>query len=166
MSSSTIVRSRACAFSKTTLWSFRSWPMVSKCFFTLSPIGITRSSAPSCSAIVMALFFVRSVVPKQGMVTATMFLRGSEQRSMALAQASMTSVESTPPETPITGRQQFVYCMRLMRPSAWMVRQRSANSPRSPSGTKGSRFMRRVSAVSACSSSQKQWSAPRQLIPS
>ena len=105
--------------------------------------------------MVTALFLVRSVVPKQGMVTATMFCLGSPTLSMAWAQASMTRVESTPPETPMTGRQQFVYSMRFMRPVAWMSRQRAANSAMPSSGTKGSRFIRRVIFVSALSSPQE-----------
>ena len=41
-----------------------------KCCMTLSPMSMTRTVAPSCSDTMMALDFVRSVVPKHGMVTA------------------------------------------------------------------------------------------------
>ena len=64
------VRSRACEFSYTTLRFSGSWPMSLKCCMTLSPMSMTRTVAPSCSDTMMALDFVRSVVPKHGMVTA------------------------------------------------------------------------------------------------
>ena len=45
---------------------------------------------------------VRLVVPKQGMVTAVMSVRGRPSKSMALAVMSRAKVESSPPDSPTT----------------------------------------------------------------
>ena len=82
MSMSTWVRSRAWPFSKVTEWSSMDWPMSLKCTFTASPMSMRFRVAPSRWASSTALSRVRSVVPKQGMVTAMMSLAGRSSSFM------------------------------------------------------------------------------------
>lgn len=49
-----------------------------------------------------ALLYVISVVPKPGIVTHIMFSLGSDNISIALTATRSASVESSPPEIPIT----------------------------------------------------------------
>ena len=76
ISMSTWVRSRACPFSKVTSWLSMLWPMSWKWDLTLLPMSMIFSVAPIRSASTSALERVRSVVPKQGMVTAMISVAG------------------------------------------------------------------------------------------
>ncbi|KAF5083545.1 hypothetical protein DSECCO2_87970 [anaerobic digester metagenome] len=72
--------------------------------------------APSRSAKITALFFVRSVVPKQGMVTATMSVMGRSSIFRARPVISTASVESSPPDRPTTAVFAPVCSSRCLRP--------------------------------------------------
>ena len=67
-----------------------------------SGISTVRRVAPIRSARMTALFLVRSVVPKQGIVTAKISVLGRPRRSAVFAATKSASVESKPPEMPIT----------------------------------------------------------------
>ena len=138
-SMSTWVRSRAWAFSYVTSWSSMDWPMSRKWLFTDSPMGMVRSVAPIRSARRTALFRVRSVVPKQGMVMAMMSLAGRPSIPMARAVISRARVESRPPERPTTAVRAPVCSSRFFSPRAAMVRISWHRSARSAafSGMKG-----------------------------
>ena len=156
MSMSTWVRSRAWPFSKVTEWSSMDWPMSLKWTFTASPMSMRFRVAPRRSASSMALSRVRSVVPKQGMVTAMMSLAGRSSSFMATAVMRMARVESRPPDRPTTAVLARVCSRRLVRPRAAIFRislHRSARSPAS-SGTKGLGETYRVSLVLPSSSSK------------
>ena len=73
--------------------------------------------------------------------------------STAFAATRSASVESSPPEMPITNDLQPVCRRRFFKPSAWIVRISSHLRARSPqsSGTKGSGANARVRAVSPTS---------------
>ena len=86
---------------------------------------MTRTSAPICSATMMALDLVRLEVPKQGRVQATTLVEGRPIFFTAMAQTITHSVESTPPEMPTTQWSSPAYCIRLMRPETWMSSIRS-----------------------------------------
>ena len=100
MSIKICVRSRACEFSKVTLYSFGSCPISRKCCCTASTIGILRKGMPSKPARCSALLRVRAVVPKPGIVTVTIPARSRPRISKARMITSSPSVESSPPERP------------------------------------------------------------------
>ena len=97
-----------------------------------------------------ALFFVRLVVPKQGMVTATMSVMGRSSIFMARPVISTAKVESRPPERPTTAVFAPVCSSRCLRPRDAMSRISRHRASRSslPSGTKGWGATYRVRVVS------------------
>ena len=76
--------------------------MSAKCRFTASVILTSLKLTPYASASFSAFDFVLFVVPKQGIVTAVMPLRSSLRRSKACTVTIKASVESSPPDKPIT----------------------------------------------------------------
>ena len=112
------------------------------------------SVAPIRSASSSALDFVRAVVPKQGMVTATMSLAGRFSIPMARAVTSRARVESSPPERPTTAVLAPVCSSRFFRPREAIRRISSHRSarPAASSGTKGDGETYRVSRVSSTGS--------------
>ena len=156
---STWVRSRAWAFSKVTSWSSMLWPISRKWLRTVSPMGMVWRVAPMRSARSAALFLVRSVVPKQGMVTAMMSLAGRWSIPMARAVISRARVLSRPPERPTTAVFAPVCSSRFFRPRAAMVRISSHRPARSASfsGIKGVGETYRVSLVSQGVNSAQAW---------
>ena len=86
---------------------------------------------------------VRLVVPKPGMVMATMPARGRSRMSKALAVTSSASVESSPPETPIVTWRTPVCFSRLASAVDWMAEDLAAvlarRRQRVETGTKGVR---------------------------
>ena len=139
MSMRTWVRSRAWPFSKVTSWSDMDWPMSSKWTFTARPMSMVFRVQPSRSARSTALDLVRSVVPKQGMVTAMMSVAGRWSICMATAVMRTARVESSPPESPTTAVLAPVCSSRFLRPRAATYKislHRSARSALS-AGTKG-----------------------------
>ena len=87
----------------------------------------------------MALVFVRSVVPKQGMVTQMIPRLSRLSMSKALTVTRSASVESRPPEMPMTAVLQLMWRSLCFRPRAWSVRISSLLEARSSesSGTNG-----------------------------
>ena len=65
-------------------------------------MSISRSVTPIASHIFTAFDFVRFVVPKHGIVTATISVIGLPSSFIALAHTRSASVLSSPPEIPIT----------------------------------------------------------------
>ena len=128
--------------------------MSAKCRFTESVISTVRKSTPSSRQSVSALDLVRTVVPKQGMVTAMTSRRGRPSRSVVRTMHSSARQESNPPEMPTTSFFARAACIRVASPSACMVRISSQRRLRSAlsSGTKGCGSIRRVSTVSTGSS--------------
>ena len=82
---------------------------------------------------------MRSVVQKQGMVTAMMSLAGRSSSRMATAVMSTARVESSPPDSPTTTAAARVCSMRFFSPKAAILRISSHRSarPAASSGTKG-----------------------------
>ena len=128
--------------------------MSAKCWRTASTMLTSRSVAPSASAMTVALPCVRSVVPKPGMVTAMMPERSIPRMSKARAQTSSASVESSPPDTPMTAVCECVCASLFARPCAWIASTSSQRSLRleTLAGTKGCAFTRRVRRVSRTAS--------------
>ena len=127
-----------------------SWPISLKWLRTEAEMSTVRRVAPICSARMTALFFVRSVVPKQGMVTATISVMGRSSIFMASPVMSTASVESRPPERPTTAVLAPVCSSRCLRPRDAMSKISRHRASRSslPSGTKGWGATYRVSFVS------------------
>ena len=126
-----------------------SWPMSLKWLRTEAEISTVLRVAPMRSARMTALFFVRSVVPKQGMVTAMISVMGRSSIFIARPVMSTARVESRPPERPTTAVLAPVCSSRCFRPreaSSKISRQRSSRSSLS-SGTKGMGATYRVSLV-------------------
>ena len=117
---------------------------------TLAEISTVFSTAPIRSARITALFLVRSVVPKQGIVTAMMSVMGRSSIFMARPVTSTASVESSPPESPTTAVLAPVCRSLCFKPREAMRRISRHRSSRSsfPSGTKGMGATYRVSFVS------------------
>ena len=65
-----------------------------------------------------ALLYVRSVVPKHGIVTERIFSLGIPNKSNALAVTRSASVESSPPEIPTTALFTPVWARRFFKPIA------------------------------------------------
>lgn len=85
-----------------------------------------------------ALLRVLSVVPNPGMVTARMSDAGRPRSRQARAQMSRASVESSPPEMPITSRWTRACSILLAIPAVWMEMISSQRSSRcSGTGRKG-----------------------------
>jgi hypothetical protein len=76
--------------------------MSAKCCFTAAPIGTVRNVTPSASANFSAFDRVRPLVPKPGIVTANAIDLGNPARSNPFNITSRASVESNPPDKPIT----------------------------------------------------------------
>ena len=148
------VRSRAWAFSYVTEWSFSSWSMSAKCWRTAFVMLTSRSVAPRASARTSELPCVRSVVPKPGMVTATMPEWSMPRMSKARAVTSRASVESSPPDTPMTAALERVCAMRFARPYDWIESTSSQRALRcaASDGTNGCGSTQRVSSVGSASS--------------
>ena len=146
---STWVRSRAWLFSKVTSWSSMDWPMSLKCCRTAAPMSMRLRVAPSRSASSTALSRVRSVVPKQGMVTAIMSLAGRSIMRMATLVMRMARVESNPPDRPTTAACAPLCSMRFLRPSAArrMISSQCSLHSVPSSGTKGRGLTWRVRVV-------------------
>ena len=96
------VLSRACAFSYVTSCTLISCPISRKWIVTASLILISSNVAPNFFVKFTALLYVRSVVPKQGIVTATIFFLSRPIISNARTVTSKARVESNPPEIPMT----------------------------------------------------------------
>ena len=113
-------------------------------------ISTSFKEAPSFFVSVQALVYVRSVVPKQGMVTAVISDGDRPSREKAREVTSSASVESRPPEIPMTALLQPVCSSRFFRPMAWMVKISSQRFRRSScrDGTKGAGSMNRSSSRS------------------
>lgn len=94
--------------------------MSAKCRRQHSEMGISRSSTPRRRHMVTALSCVLSVVPKPGIVTARMSEAGRFSARQAREQMSRASVESSPPEMPMTSRCAQVCSILLARPAVWM----------------------------------------------
>ena len=112
-----------------------------KCCSTAAWIETSRKLTPRSRASDSALDLVRCVVPKPGMDTAVIPVRGRPKASNARTVTSSASVESRPPERPMTAALVPVWARRVLRPAVCrsrMVSQRSARSPWS-AGTKGAR---------------------------
>ncbi len=140
------------------------WPMSRKWTFTASPMSMRFRVAPSRWASSTALSRVRSVVPKQGMVTAMMSLSGRSSSFMATAVMRMARVESRPPDSPTTAVRARVCSSRFFRPRAAIFRislHRSARSSAS-AGTKGLGETYRVSFVSPTFRWKETRPTPRQ----
>ena len=73
----------------------------------LAPSSLTRSTA---------LFFVLSDVPKHGIVTQIMSFLLYFKRSKAFTVTRSASVESRPPEIPITAALDLMWAILLTRP--------------------------------------------------
>ena len=97
-----------------------------------------------------AVFRVRSVVPKHGMVTVWMLLRGQPSRSKACTVTISARVESRPPDRPMTADLARVWRRRVASPTACKCRISSHRAARSlwSAGTKGVWAKTRVSWVS------------------
>ena len=128
--------------------------MSAKCWRTAAVMSTSRSVAPRASESRSALPFVRLVVPKPGMVMARMPSRGRPSRSKARWQTSSASVESSPPDTPMTARRARMWAMRWARACAWIEKTSSQRSARAclSAGTKGMGSTGRVSSVADGSS--------------
>ena len=132
-------------------------PMSPKWTFTARPMSMAFRVQPSRSASSTALDFVRSVVPKQGMVTAMMSLAGRPSICMDTAVMSTARVLSSPPDRPTTAVLAPVCSSRFFSPRAAMHRislHRSARSAAS-CGTKGVGETGRVRWVSVRSMSKE-----------
>ena len=90
--------------------------MSARCCLTDAEMSILRISVPRALASATELFSVRSVVPKQGMVTEMMSVAGRESNFIARAATSSARLLSVPPLTPITTLAALVCCMRLRKP--------------------------------------------------
>ena len=110
-----------------------------KCCSTAAAMEISRKLTPRLSARPEALFFVRLVVPKPGIETAVIPVRGRCRESKARTVTSSAKVESSPPERPITADFPPVWRRRVFKPSACIVRISSQRSYRSEEsdGTNG-----------------------------
>jgi len=138
-SMSTCVRSRAWQFSYVTSWLSLSWPMSAKWFITELRMSISISVAFTFFASVHALSCVRSVVPKQGMVTARIPFVSMPHFLKARNVTRSASVESRQPLKPMTALFAWICRSRFARPSDWSsmtALHRSARSFES-SGTNG-----------------------------
>ena len=102
MSISSWVRSRACEFSYVTSCTFMSCPISAKCCLTAAVIDISREVTFSDFISSTALSCVRSVVPKPGIVTPMIPLRSNPSTSNVRTATRRASVESNPPDMPIT----------------------------------------------------------------
>ena len=153
MSISTCVRSRACAFSYVTSCFSSEWPISRKCTLTASWIFTSWSVAPSFFVKTHAFWYVLSVVPKQGIVTASMQLLSIPCKSNAFAVTSNANVESNPPEIPTTALLQLVWFRRFFSPIAWIIKDSSQHLflRLSFSGTNGNFSKVLVSFVSSTS---------------
>ena len=130
--------------------------MSSKWTFTARPMSMVLRVQPSRWASSTALDRVRSVVPKQGIVTAMISLAGRSSISMDRAVMSTARVESSPPDRPTTAVFAPVCSSRFFRPRAAIYKISLHRSARSfwSWGTKGVEDTGRVSRVSASSRSK------------
>ena len=151
----TWVLSLACPFSKVTERSSMLCPISLKWLLTLSPISMVLKSTPSVSASFSALLFVLPVVPKQGIVMATMPFLSKASMSKALTATNRARVLSRPPESPTTTFLLLVWESLLLSPRAWRARIFSHLSLllSSSEGTKGWGSIGRVRRVSSSSNS-------------
>ena len=103
-----------------------------------------------------ALLYVRSVVPNAGIVMAWMPLLSIPRRSNAFAVTSSASVESRPPEMPMTAVFAPICSSLFLSPSACRRKISSQRAVLSSDadGTNGLGSNLRVSAVSAASRSK------------
>ena len=113
---------------------------------------ISLSVAPSFSLILTALLYVLSVVPKQGIVTHVIPFLSSPERSNALTVTSSASVESSPPDIPITALLQPVCSSLFLSPYVCMSRISShlASLSYLSSGTNGALSKNLLSLSSLC----------------
>ena len=117
-----------------------------KCCSTAFAIGISSKCTLSSSARHCALLFVRAVVPKHGIDTVRMPVRGRPSISNAFAVTSNANVESRPPESPMTAVLQPMCFSLVARPVACILRIVSQRAERSASsfGTNGYGYAVRV----------------------
>ena len=130
--------------------------MSRKCCSQAARMEISRRVMPSDAIRARALSCVRSEVPKPGMVTPMMPSRGSFKRSKAAMATMSASVESSPPEMPITARRRPMWRSRSASACDWMrnvSRQRRSRAVAS-SGTKGCGGMVRLSGLSSVCTSK------------
>ena len=102
-------------------------------------MGISSFVTPNDSIKSSELLYVRSVVPKQGIVMPTTLPGSLPESRAACVATSSARVESSPPETPITGRE-FVISIRFLSPATCIEKISLQRSARSflEDGTKGS----------------------------
>ena len=81
-------------------------------------MDISRMVVPRLFISSMALLYVRSVVPNPGIVTAIISLWSFFRMSKEWAVTSRASVESSPPEIPITHVVACACSIRLASPDA------------------------------------------------
>ena len=157
---------RAWAFSKVTSVFSMDWPMSLKCCLTAAPMSMRFRVAPRRPASSTALSRVRSVVPKQGMVTAMMSLAGRSSSFMATAVMRMARVESSPPDRPTTAAPAWVCSSRFFSPRAArrMISSQCSSRAASSSGIKGVGLTGRVRVVVPGSREKNVRPTPRQLM--
>ena len=116
---------------------------------------ISPNVTPKASHRISALERVRFVVPKQGIVRATISFASRPSTLQARTATSRARQLSSPPEIPSTPHLAWVCSMRLARPSAWMRRISSHRSARvaASCGTNGVQETGRISARSTGGSS-------------
>ena len=129
--------------------------MSAKWLLTVSVMLISPNVTPKASHRISALERVRFVVPKQGIVRATISFASRPSTLQARTATSRARQLSSPPEIPSTPHLAWVCSMRLARPSAWMRRISSHRSARvaASCGTNGVQETGRVSASSTGGSS-------------
>ena len=157
------MRSLACPFSYVTSCTSGFCPISRKWIFTASFISTSINVAPRHFMRFTALSYVLSVVPNPGIVTAAISLWSFPSRSKAFTVTRSASVESRPPDIPITAVLQLVCSNRFFSPIAWIIKISSQRLSLSflSAGTKGAGFTYLVSAVSCISSSNSAhlWSS-------
>ena len=84
-------------------------------------MSTTLRVQPRRSTIFMALVLVLSVVPKQGMVTHMIPRRSRPSMSNVRAVTSSASVESSPPEIPITAVLHPMWRSLCLSPRHWRL---------------------------------------------
>ena len=129
--------------------------MSAKWLLTVLVMLISAKLTPSASHKISALERVRLVVPKQGIVKATISFGSRCSTLQARTATSKARQLSSPPEMPSTAHLAWVCSMRLARPSAWMRRISSQRSARAAVswGTNGVGETCRVRASSTGGSS-------------
>ena len=96
------VLSRAWAFSYVRSCVLPSCPISWKCCITAGVISISLDVIPRSSISLWAFVRVRLLVPKPGIVTPMIPSRGKPIKSKVATVLKRASVESRPPEIPIT----------------------------------------------------------------